>query len=350
MNMEIMECTLRDGSYAVNFKFDEKFTAKFCKEIDSLNFAYIEVGHGMGIGASKKIVEASASDFQYANAAQKSISKSKWGMFAIPGIATTNEIKQLQEMGMSFVRIGVDATKFEEGLDFINKIVDLDLEIYVNFMKSYALKIEELISMINACVIIGKIKGVYLVDSAGGMLPNEIEKYGSEFLKFKNQTKIGFHGHDNLGLSISNSFLLAEAGFDIIDTTMQGIGRSSGNASTERFVALASKTGILQDMDLISILKFGENLIRPIIPYPGHGGLDTMAGFMLFHTSYMENLIKVSKKLNLDPYVLMQEHCSKNLITAGIEELETLGNTLLLNFGSYKIDSLPKDIYVGNEQ
>lgn len=345
-----MECTLRDGSYAVNFKFDENFTAKFCKEIDSLNFAYIEVGHGMGIGASKKIVEASASDFQYANAAQKSITKSKWGMFAIPGIATANEIRQLQEMGMNFVRIGIDATNFQEGLDFINKVVHLDLEIYVNFMKSYALKIEELIPLIQVCGAISKINGVYLVDSAGGMLPSEIVRYGDEFLKFKNLTKIGFHGHDNLGLSISNSLLLAGAGFNIIDTTMQGIGRSSGNASTEKFVALALKTGLIQDMDLIKILKSGENLIRPIIPFPGHGGLDTMAGFMLFHTSYMENLIKVSKKLNLDPYYLMQEHCNKNLITAGTEELETLGKTLLHNFGNYEIESLPKDIYVGNEQ
>jgi hypothetical protein len=253
-------------------------------------------------------------------------------------------------MGMKFVRIGVDATKFQEGLDFINKIIDLDLEIYVNFMKSYALNIEELISMINSCVKIHKIKGVYLVDSAGGMLPIEVEKYGKEFLKYKNKTKIGFHGHDNLGLSISHSFLLAKNGFDIIDTTMQGLGRSSGNASTERFVALASKTGLLKDMDLISILKFGENMIRPIIPFPGHGGLDTMAGFMLFHTSYMENLITVSKKLSVDPYILMQEHCSKNLISAGLEELETLGNSLLLNYGNYNIESLAKDIYIGNEQ
>ena len=80
------------------------------------------------------------SDIEYGRYASGALKKSKWGMFAIPGIATTNEIKQLQEMGMSFVRIGVDATNFQEGLDFINKIVDLDLEIYVNFMKSYALK------------------------------------------------------------------------------------------------------------------------------------------------------------------------------------------------------------------
>ena len=39
----IMDCTLRDGSYAINFNFTKQDTLLISKHLDNLNIPYIEV-------------------------------------------------------------------------------------------------------------------------------------------------------------------------------------------------------------------------------------------------------------------------------------------------------------------
>src|SRR5579863_10613346 len=51
--VEILECTLRDGSYAVDFKFTENDTATLAGVLGRLGFRWIEIGHGVGLGARK---------------------------------------------------------------------------------------------------------------------------------------------------------------------------------------------------------------------------------------------------------------------------------------------------------
>ena len=348
MSIELLECTLRDGSYEIDFQFTSKFTGEFCEKLENLGFPYIEIGHGMGVDASEKIRKAAATDYEYARAAESATKNAKWGMFAIPGIAEKSTIKNLAEEGMKFVRVGIDALEMRQGIEFIDEVSQLGLEVYVNFMKSYALPPQEFISRVEQVIDLG-VNGVYLVDSAGGMLPSEIREIGSRLQKYSSVTKLGFHGHDNLGLALSNSVDLTGYGFRLLDSTMQGIGRSSGNASTEKLISILDRMGLVKEYDVIEILKSGEELIRPKIPYAGHSGLDTMAGYVMFHTSYMDNLLEVCSQKGLDPYILMQEHCKENRISGSRQEFNSLAERLKFegNVGKYVP---PARKYIGNEQ
>jgi 4-hydroxy 2-oxovalerate aldolase/long-chain acyl-CoA synthetase len=227
---------------------------------------------------------------------------------------------------------------------------NLDIEIFVNFMKSYVLSPIELKQRIDRVLNFHKVKGIYLVDSAGGMMPHEIEIFSSELKNYSVKTKLGFHGHDNLGLAVYNSIFLAQNGFTLIDCSMQGIGRSSGNASTEKLLAGLKRLGLVTEYDLIDVLKEGEKLIRPMLPNAGHGGLDTFAGYMLFHTSYMENLLAVSSELCVDPYLLMQEHCAINQISGSKNELLASAKKVTRRNKAETEIFMPPDRYPGNEQ
>ena len=78
----ILDCTLRDGSYVNNFQFTQKDTESISGDLDKAGFPYIEVGHGIGLGATEKGPhKAACSDIQYMRAARKSVKKNKWGMF-----------------------------------------------------------------------------------------------------------------------------------------------------------------------------------------------------------------------------------------------------------------------------
>src|SRR5437764_760423 len=49
----ILDCTIRDGSYAIDFKFTAEDTALIAEQLDRAGLQYIEVGHGLGLGASE---------------------------------------------------------------------------------------------------------------------------------------------------------------------------------------------------------------------------------------------------------------------------------------------------------
>jgi 4-hydroxy 2-oxovalerate aldolase len=349
MTIKIMDCTLRDGSYAINFKFSAKSTQSLSASLDNLGIPLIEVGHGAGIGADKKLRPALETDLGYAKAAQAGVTKGSWGMFAIAGLATVNEILSMRDEGMGFVRVGIDIDSLPEGIHTIDKISSSGIRVFVNFMKSYALPPKELVSRAKDVLAANPVSGIYLVDSAGGMLPKQIIEYADALLELRDITDLGFHGHDNLGLSVSNSILVAERGFKLIDSTLQGLGRSSGNAPTERVVASFLKLGLVSGYDLKALLKLSDEVVRPIIPFAGHSGLDTMAGHSLFHTSYMEKLLECAISYKIDPYELMEEMCRIDLSSFDFDDLSRVAEALR-DSGSTLDSALPLDYYPGDEE
>ena len=50
--IDILECTLRDGSYAVDFQFTPRDTAIIAAGLEKVGIRFIEIGHGLGLNAS----------------------------------------------------------------------------------------------------------------------------------------------------------------------------------------------------------------------------------------------------------------------------------------------------------
>ena len=107
-------------SYVNNFQFTEEDTEKISFDLDNAGFPYIEVGHGIGVGASEKgQYVAACSDVEYMRAANKAVNKNKWGMFCIPGVANLDHIRLAADEGMDFIRIGTDVTEVDQSKPFI---------------------------------------------------------------------------------------------------------------------------------------------------------------------------------------------------------------------------------------
>lgn len=66
MNLKILDCTLRDGSYAIDFKFDRKLIQIVLQHLERAGIEWIEMGHGLGLGATENCGKpASLSDEEY---------------------------------------------------------------------------------------------------------------------------------------------------------------------------------------------------------------------------------------------------------------------------------------------
>ena len=240
MKFKILDTTLRDGSYVNNFNIDQNQTFNICKNLDDIGFDFIEVGHGLGLNATTfENMKGCCSDKQWMLSASKAVKNNKWGMFFIPGIGRKEDIISAVDMGMDFIRIGANVDSFEVALPYIELAKKHNLIVHSNYMKTYAINPKDLAK-------IGKISENSgndvncIVDSAGCMLPEDVKDYVGE-LKSNTSIAVGFHGHNNLGLAISNSLEAINSGADIIDTSVRGLGRSAGNTVSEIFLSVLER-------------------------------------------------------------------------------------------------------------
>lgn len=326
--INILETTLRDGSYAVNFSFTSQETSTLCKALEDAGFEYIEIGHGFGLGASSdRYGKALQSDEEYMIAAGSVLTKAKYGMFCIPEIARLEDVELAAKNGMGFIRIGTNVTEVEKSQFFIETAKKHGMFVAANFMKSYALTAPQFAKKVKLSEQYG-VDMVYIVDSAGGMFPDDIKRYHDEIRNLSN-ISLGFHGHDNLSLAVSNSLEAVKLGFDFVDSSLQGLGRSAGNAVTEILVAALMKMGCPLNIDFLKMLEIGQSLVRPKISSSGKSSLDIVAGYSEFHSNYLPYIEKYASMYSINPATLIIETCKIDKVHANDEMVKNVALRIL---------------------
>lgn len=302
--MTILDTTIRDGSYAVDFKFTCGDVRDISEKLEKLGIEYIEIGHGQGLNASSpEHGIALHSDIEYMEAAREVVKNGKFGFFCIPGIARIEDLHIAKEHGVSFVRIGVSAEQPELAKEYISEAKTLGLTVMTNFMKSYTVT-PEIFAQSTRFVEDCGTDYVYIVDSAGGMLPDELNDY-YEAIRTVSQIPLGYHGHNNLGLAVSNSIFCAQKGFEFIDCSMQGLGRSIGNTSSEMFVMAMERMGIPTGIDIPCLLEYGYMLLRDIAKKELLSPLDLVCGYAGFHSGFLKDIYRCTEEKNVDPLRLI---------------------------------------------
>jgi len=298
--VSILDCTLRDGSYAVDGGWSVEATQHICRALQDAGVERIEIGHGVGLnGSSSGPGPFAASDREYCEAAAQILTRARFGTFFIPGIGRHEDLDIAASLGMKFVRIGTNATQVTQAGPYLEHAKRLGLEVFYNAMKSYLLSPSALAKEVRQVFDCGA-DHVCVVDSAGCMLPDEVRAYVSE-LRSSCQCSVGFHGHNNLMLAVANCLSAISAGAAIIDGTLQGIGRGGGNAQTEALVAVLDKLGVATGIDLMKVLCAGETLVRPMMQTGGNSSLDIAIGSGGFHSSFLPRVQSVARRIPVDP-------------------------------------------------
>src|SRR5690606_3132962 len=91
------------------------------------------------------------------------------------------------------------------------------------------------------------IKTVVLCDTVGDCLPSgaaNVTSFVMDIISKENvNVEIGWHGHDDKGLSLANSLASIEAGASIISGTFTGIGERTGNIPLEQVINILTQCG-----------------------------------------------------------------------------------------------------------
>jgi len=323
--ISILDCTLRDGSYLIDYQFTAVDTYIICLGMERAGFKLIEIGHGTGLGSSKAGKgKAAASDQEYLDAARSALHESdaKFGMFFIPGIGSIDDLIMAADYGMGFVRIGTNITEIEQAKPYIEKSRELGMTVSSNLMKSYAVSIDEFVRLAKMADQFGA-NIISVVDSAGGMFPEDVREY---VLRLKDVTDrtVGFHGHNNIQLATANSIAAVKAGAGVVDSSLQGMGRSAGNAQTEVLVNVLEKMGYSTGIDPYKAMDLGERIIKPMMNREqGVDDISLVSGIAQFHSSFYQTIYDTAEKFQIDPRRLIVEVSEIDRVTVTRELAES---------------------------
>jgi len=300
--IQFLDCTLRDGSYAVDFQFHEEFVVDLLRRLNESSVSLVEIGHGLGLEAERIGIRAcNIHHVRWSELAAENLTAKPWGMFAQPEFTQLETVSELCARGMSFLRVGMEPDRVGDYLTYLRRAVDTCPQVYLNLMKSSATPVAELPALLSD--VPDGLAGVYVVDSYGAMLPSDVQTYVSKLAE--QFAVVGFHGHDNLGLANVNTITALQSGARVVDGTLNGIGRGSGNASIESMAGILKLLG-LDIFNYEQLAKLAE-LCRVNMDVIGEDRtLQVLGGVIGIHSGFFPLVVELAAKHNTEPARLME--------------------------------------------
>ncbi len=322
--VRLVETTLRDGSYAVDFQFTPADTAFIVSTLDAAGVSYIELCHGAGFrnekSPYKSKVRPAAIDEEHLEAAQRAVKRAKLGV--ICGAWATEDIDVLVRYGVGFVRIGLlpHELRLKESLAAIDAAKAAGLIVSVNMMQTQMLEVSEVAKIAGEYTKRG-VDWLYVVDSAGGMMPDAVKAYVRAIVD-SSDLVVGLHAHHNTGMALADSLAAIEAGATRCDSTLQGVGRGTGNPPTEELLLLLQGLGHGGDMAIDPILRLGD-LARPLFEDKGQDPTYFASGVAQIHSSNVPLLMKHAEAQDRSPRAFLLEvgRNETKLIGVGVKTL-----------------------------
>ena len=122
-----------------------------------------------------------------------------------------------------------------------------------------------------------------------------ISKFYNALKNYKSDFKIGFHGHNNLGIANNNTFKCLENGFSYLDGSFMGIGRGAGNACLEHLIINYNKKLRFNKKNIIKLLNLSNFFRRNTKIYSPNNSHNTLCGIMRIHEQNLNDFKRVNK-------------------------------------------------------
>ena len=234
LDVRVTDTSLRDGSHAKRHQFTEHNVRDIVAALDDAGMPVIEVTHGDGLGGSSYNYGRSLVDERVLmKAAVDEASKARIAALMLPGLGTKNDIKAIRDIGVSIVRIATHCTEADISEQHFTLAREVGLET-VGFLMMAHTSTPEALAVQARIMADAGCQCVYVVDSAGAMILEEAgDRVAALVAELGSDAQVGFHGHENLSLSLANTIAAIRAGAVQIDGSTRRFGAGSGNTSCE---------------------------------------------------------------------------------------------------------------------
>ena len=244
-NIKILDCTLRDGGYINNWNFGRECILEIYENLDKANADYIECGFLKDGFYSDDT--ALFGDFKKLNRIFKNKNKEKLVIMLKVGQFDPQKFpKNKDERIFNTIRVNYCKSHTKEALETIKKLKNYGCRVFVNpanidIYSDY--EVSELTKKLNDIEPFA----FSIVDTKGSLVKKDILRlYDIINNNIKKSTRLCFHSHNNLGLSFANTLELIKICKEyelIIDSSVFGMGRGSGNLHTELIMHYLNQKG-----------------------------------------------------------------------------------------------------------
>ena len=264
--IRLHDMSLRDGMHSIRHQFTLKNMQDLSQALDKARVPLIEVTHGDGLGGSSVNYGFGLhSDREYLEAVIPHLQHAKVSILLIPGISTIKDLKAIEDLGVSTVRVATHCTEADVAEQHIKYAAKQGFDTVGFLMMSHMVKPEKILEQAKLMYGYGA-NCLYMTDSAGHMLPEDVkEKIGLLRSEFPDEIEIGFHGHHNLAMGVANSLAAVEAGATRIDGSVAGFGAGAGNTPLEVFAAVCDMYGIETGVNVNALMDAAEDVAVPIM-------------------------------------------------------------------------------------
>lgn len=318
--LNIVDTTLRDGSHALSHSLTIEQVEAIAKGLDRVGTSIIEISHGDGIsGSSINYGFSKTDELDLIYAASNVIEDAKLGVLLIPGIGTIEDLKIAKENGANAVRVATHVTEADVAIQHIQAAKKMDMMAVGFLMMAHMASPEKILEQAKIFVDAGA-DYINIADSAGYMLPDDVRARVG-LLRNSIDIPIGYHSHNNLGLSIANSIAAVEEGATYLDATCRGLGAGAGNTQIEVLCAVLDRMGYETGMDLYGIMDLAEEIVEPIMKRPQIiKTAPLMLGYAGVYSSFLLHTYKAAEKYNLNPREILVE-LGKRKMVGGQEDM-----------------------------
>lgn len=319
--IELFDATLRDGSHAIRHRLSLKVIEQYCKGIDEAGLDAVIIGHGLGLGASSLQIGLSQyNDNQMLECARNNLKKTKLGIYMIPGLGTIHDnLEPAIDIGVDVFKIGSHCTESDTMEQHISYLANRNKEVYGVLMGIHMIDSKKLLEEAKKVESYGA-RGLILMDSAGASLREDVIDKVKKLVT-NTKLKIGFHGHNSLGLAISNTLCAIDCGASIVDGTTLGFGAGAGNCQLEAVIAILQKRKLIDNVNLYKIMDTADEVVKKKLKYTkGIDKITLISGISGVFCTYTEKVKDAAKIYNLDPRDIFMA-LGKKKVVGGQEDM-----------------------------
>ncbi len=324
------DMSLRDGMHAKREQISIEQMVAIASALDAAGVPIIQVTHGAGVGGnSLQHGFAPHSNAEYLSAVVPHMTQAKISVLLVPGMGTMADLREAYDCGARSVHVATHCTEADTTPQHIAFARKLGMDTTGFLMMAHLNDAQCLAEQGKLMESYGA-QTVYITDSAGAMLPDDVRKVIATLRSALNpETEIGFHGHHNLGMGVANSIVAIEEGASRIDASLAGLGAGAGNTPLEVLVAVCERMGIETGCDLFKLMDAAEDIVTPMMDQPVRVDRDSLTlGFAGVYSTFLLHAQRAAREHGVSARDILMELGRRKMIGGQEDMIEDAALTM----------------------